>query len=629
LRQSRGLPEPKGAACGLKGEQDRGQPDREVTQVQRLNGYAPIQEYAAIGDGRTVALISLDGSIDWLPLPDIHSTAVFAGLLDAGNGGRFELAPEASFGVDRRYVAGTNVLETTFTTSGGAVRLTDALTLPNEGLAPFREVVRRVEGLSGTVPMRWRVEPRFGYGDRPTRFGSRSRIPVATAGSDALAVGAWDAGDPEVGEGSIRGRFEVGAGEAATLAIAVAHQEPLVLPTRPEVEARLDGTGMAWSRWTGSLDYAGPWRDAVARSALALKLLVHAPSGAIAAAPTTSLPEEIGGERNWDYRYCWVRDAAFTLDVFLSLGCSNEAHAFFWWLLQASQLTHPRLQVLYRMDGGADVQERILPLAGYRGSRPVRVGNAAVDQLQLDIYGHLLQTAWLYAGAGGPIDADVGRRLAGTADLVCTIWRRPDHGIWEVRTEPRHFTQSKMMCWIALDRALLLAEAGSIPEANSGRWAEEREAIAGFIETRCWAKEKRTYVRSAGDRDLDAGVLLGVLFGYRPRDPERLRSTVAVVRRELGQGPFVYRYTGEDGLPGREGAFLACSFWMAEALALTGRIEEAESLMDQLVGLANDVGLYAEEIDPRTGAFLGNFPQALPHLSLVRAAVAIAREAGG
>jgi GH15 family glucan-1,4-alpha-glucosidase len=257
------------------------------------------------------------------------------------------------------------------------------------------------------------------------------------------------------------------------------------------------------------------------------------------------------------------------------------------------------------------------------------VGNAAVEQLQLDIYGHLFQTAWLYAGAGGQIDADVGRRLAETADLVSTIWRRPDHGIWEVRGDPRHFTQSKMMCWIALDRAVQLAERGAIPGRNSGRWAEGREAIAAFIETRCWAEEKRSYVQSAGAEDLDASVLLGVLFGYRPGDPKRLRSTVEVVRRELGRGPFLYRYTGEDGLPGREGAFLACSFWMAEALARTGRSEEAASLMDELVGLANEVGLYAEEIDPRTGAFLGNFPQALTHLSLVSASVAIAQGAGG
>ncbi len=594
--------------------------------LHRVGGYAPIRDYAAIGDGRTVALVALDGSIDWLPLPNLDSPTVFGALLDDRDGGRFALAPEVPYEGRRRYVPGTNVLETTFHTRRGTVRVTDAMTLPAAGLAPFREVCRRVEGLSGTVPLRWSVEPRFGYGGRPTRLGRRHGVPTASCGSDALAVLAWGAGDPDVKEGWIGGRFEARTGDEALLVLAVAHQEPLVLPARREAEARLEHTRAVWDRWAGDRNYAGPWKDAVIRSALALKLLVHAPSGAIAAAPTTSLPEEVGGERNWDYRFCWVRDAAFALDVFLSLGGATEADAFFWWLLQASQLTHPRLQVLYRMDGGPNAPERTLPVEGYGGARPVRVGNAAVDQVQLDIYGDLLQTAWWYADAGGRIDADVGRRLAEIADLVCTIWRGPDYGIWEVRSAPTHFTQSKMMCWVALDRALRLAERRWIPGADTGRWAAEREAIEAFIETRCWSEEKGSYVRSAGAEDLDASLLLGVLFDYGPRHAERLLSTVEAIRRELGQGPLVYRYTGEDGLSGREGAFLACSFWLAEALARCGRPDEAASLMDELVGLANDVGLYAEEIDPASGGFLGNFPQALTHLALVRAAVSIGGE---
>jgi GH15 family glucan-1,4-alpha-glucosidase len=595
----------------------------------RLDGYAPIRDYAAIGDGRTAALVSLDGSIDWLPLPDIDSPTVFAALLDARRGGRFALAPELPYETRRRYLPETNVLETTFVTGRGVVRVTDAMTLPDGGLPPFREVCRRVEGLSGAVPMRWSVEPRFGYAAWPTRTGRRRGVPVVTAGSDALAACSWGAGDPEVTARSIGGGFEAGPGSPALLALAAAHQEPLVLPTRQEVEARLEITRTAWGRWAGRRHYEGPWRDAVVRSALALRLLVHAPSGAIAAAATTSLPEAIGGERNWDYRYCWVRDAAFALDALIALRCRTEAESFFWWLLQASQLTHPRLKVLYRMDGGARAPEQTLALEGYRSSYPVRVGNAAVDQAQLDIYGDLLQTAWLYAGAEGQMDADVGRRLEEIADLVSSIWRHPDRGIWEVRSEPTHFTQSKMMCWIALDRALRLAEQGMIHGRNSARWIEEREAIAVFIETQCWSADKGSYVRSAGAEDLDASLLLGALFGYRPRDPERMRSTVDAVRRELGHGPFVYRYTGQDGLSGKEGAFLACSFWLAEALARWGRVDEAASLMDELVGLSNDVGLYAEEIDPSTRDFLGNFPQALTHLSLVRAALAIGEEAHG
>jgi GH15 family glucan-1,4-alpha-glucosidase len=592
----------------------------------RADGYAPIRDYAAIGDGRTVALVARDGSIDWLCLPDLDSPSVLAGVLDAERGGRFALEPEERYEVERRYLPETNVLETTFSTAGGAVRVTDAMTLPDSRLGPLRELVRKIEGLSGNVGLRWRVEPRFGSGGWTTRLDQRSGVPVASAGSDAIAVCAWQAGGPVCADGAIAGQFEARAGTEALLALAVAHQEPLVFPARDESERRLLQTAAAWRRWASGRRYEGRWPEAVVRSGLALKLLVYAPSGAVAAAATTSLPEEIGGERNWDYRFSWIRDSAFTLDAFLKLGCGNEAQAFFWWLMHASQLTHPRLQVLYRLDGGAQATERTLPLAGYRGSRPVRIGNGAVEQLQLDIYGHLFQTAWLYAGSGRRIDADIGRRLAETADLVGQIWRDTDAGIWEVRSEPVHFTQSKMMCWVALDGAVRLAEAGHIPDRGVPRWQTEAAAIRSFVETECWSERKRSYVRFAGSEELDASLLLGVLFRYADARGDRLAATIDAVRRELGHGPFVYRYSGEDGVAGSDGAFLPCSFWLAESLARAGRDEEAAGLMEELVGLANDVGLYAEEIDPDTGEFLGNFPQALTHLALIGAAVACSRD---
>jgi GH15 family glucan-1,4-alpha-glucosidase len=607
-----------------------------VTQLPRsvaapgrpARGYVPIGDYAAIGDGRTVGLVARDGSIDWLCLPDLDSPSVFAAVLDADRGGSFALQPDVPAEVERRYLPDTNVLQTTFTTAQGVVCVTDAMALPNAELGPTRELIRRVDGLAGRVPMRWRITPAFGYGGLSPRFERRGGIPVAVAGPDALAVCSWEAGEAQLDGEAISGCFEVRESSSALIALCAAHQEPLVFPSREQVEARLEATTAYWRRWAAQREYDGPWRDAVIRSALALKLLFHSPSGAIAAAATTSLPEEIGGERNWDYRFCWVRDSAFTLDALLQLGCPGEAEAFFWWLLHASQLTHPRLQVLYRLNGGEHAPERLLELDGYQRSRPVRVGNDAAAQLQLDVYGDLLQAALVYTDAGGRLDRETGRRFAEIADLVCRIWRQPDSGMWEVRSQPEHFTHSKMMCWVALDRAVRLADAGHLPGDHRSRWRREGHAIREFIETNCWSERLGSYTREAGGEGLDASLLLGVLFGYDAPDPGRMAATVDALWRELGRGPLLSRYSGEDGLHGAEGAFLCCSFWLADALARSGRLEEATSLMDQLIALASDGGLYAEEIDPDTGGLLGNVPQGLVHLALVNAAVTIARASG-
>jgi GH15 family glucan-1,4-alpha-glucosidase len=600
----------------------------ESASGRSARGYVPIRDYAAIGDGRTVALVARDGSIDWLCLPDLDSPSVFAAVLDADRGGRFALEPEIPARARRRYLPDTNVLETTFTTAQGVVRVTDAMALPSSDLGPTRELIRRVDCPTGRVPMRWRITPAFGYGSVPPRIGRRGRIPVAVGPRDALAVCSWEAGEAQIDEGAISGRFELRESSSALIALCAAHQEPLVFPTRDQVERRLDATAAYWRRWAAQRTYDGPWRDAVIRSALALKLLFYAPSGAIAAAATASLPEEIGGERNWDYRFCWVRDSAFTLEALLHLGCPSEAEAFFWWLLHASQLTHPRLQVLYRLDGGERAPERTLELDGYRGSRPVRVGNDAAAQTQLDIYGDLLQTAVIYAEAGGRLDRETGHRLAGIADLVCRIWRQPDSGIWEVRSQPVHFTHSKMMCWVALDRALRLSDAGHIPSRHASTWRREMLAIREFIETRCWSARLGSYCRHAGGEELDASLLLGILLGYEGQDTSRLAATVTVLQRDLGRGPLLSRYSGEDGLRGAEGAFLCCSFWLADALARIGRLDEATELMAELIALANDVGLYAEEIDANTNDLLGNIPQGLVHLALINAAISIAEASG-
>ncbi len=570
-----------------------------------------------------MALVGIDGSIDWLCLPDIDSPAVLGCILDAERGGAFALQPSVPFEATRRYLPDTNVLETTFRTDGGSFRVIDALTLPDAGLAPQRELVRAIEGLSGSVPVAWRFRPRPTYGLAAPRLEPRGGFPAACWGSDAVVLCHWDAGTPQWRGDAVEADFVLEAGGRALLALASAHVEPLVVPGRGDVLRRLARTVAFWGEWARSRRYEGPWADAVRRSALALKLLIFAPAGVPAAAPTTSLPEQIGGERNWDYRYCWVRDSNFTVDALLQLGCYEEARSLFWWFLQASALTEPELHVLYRLDGSPGPKERTLPLDGYRRSRPVRIGNGAIEQRQLDIYGALFETAWLYSEGHRTLDGDTGQVLGRIADYVCDVWRQPDSGIWEVRNGPFHFTHSKVMCWVALDRAVRLAERGELPAHHLGRWRAEREAIEAFVEGRCWSPALNSYTRSAGDARVDASLLMLPIVGYGDARGPRIGGTIDAVQRELGRGDFVFRYRAEDGVAGQEGCFINCSFWLASALARAGRRDAAVRLMDRLIGYANDVGLYSEEIDPATGEFLGNFPQALAHLALIQAALAI------
>jgi GH15 family glucan-1,4-alpha-glucosidase len=594
----------------------------------RTDGYAPIEEYAAIGDGRTCALVARDGSIDWLCLPNLDSPGVFAAILDAQRGGCLELQPEIAFDASRRYLPRTNVLETTFTTADGTVRVIDALTLPEGGLPPMREIVRLVEGLSGSVPMRWRCAPRFRYGSAQPRCEWRHHVPVASCGAEAIAVSSWDAGMPAWVDGSVRARFDIAAGGRALIALAASYAEPVVLPGRQPILQRLARTIAFWETWSGRLVYDGPWAASVVRSALVLKLLIFAPSGASVAAPTTSLPEDIGGERNWDYRFCWIRDSNFLIDALLQLGCVDEARSLFWWFMQATALTEPEVHVLYKLDGGIGVAERAIGLSGYRGSRPVRIGNGALAQVQHDIYGELLETAWLYSEGHHALDRDTGAVLGRIADHVCDIWRRPDAGIWEVRNGPFHFTHSKAMCWVALDRAARLADRGEVPARHAARWKHEAARIQDFIERECWSDRLGSYTRNAGSDDVDASLLMLPIVNYGDVRGARIQGTVDAVSRRLRRDDFVYRYRAEDGLRGDEGCFLNASFWLVSALARAGRLAEAGALMDRLVARATDVGLYAEQIAPGTGAVLGPFPQALVHLALIDAAVAIARQSG-
>jgi GH15 family glucan-1,4-alpha-glucosidase len=595
--------------------------------MKRKDGFAPISAYAAIGDGRTVALVAADGAIDFLSLPDVHCPTTFAALLDPERGGRFVLRPTGRFEASRRYVGRTNVLETTYTTKSGVVRVTDALTLQDGGLVPWVEVVRRIEGLAGEAELEWRVEPRFDWGRVDPRFERRNGRFVAFGAGLSVGVHAWEAGEPSLDGDAVRATFVAREGCRSLLTVCATEHAPVPLPERGAIERRLDGTVDAWKRWLGEFEYEGGWNEHVIRSTLALKLLVHTPNGAIVAAPTTSLPERIGGEKNYDYRYMWVRDTGFTIDAFVRVGLPEQVHESFACLLRAIRSTAPDLLPFYAVDGTPATRKEELPLRGYRDSSPVRYGNAAASQLQLGSWGDLLETTSLYVDHGNSLDPGSASMLAGCIDHLVVGWEDEDSGMWEL-ADHHHYTSSKIGAWLAFDRALRLAGCGELPRDHARRWRDECASVRSFVEERCWSDRLGAYVEFAGAESLDAAVLRGARMGWNDVSPHRFAQTVHVIRTQLDAGGgLLYRTSRERGT---EGAFLTCSFWLVDALARSGRVDEAAELFEQLLGYENDVGLMAEEVDPSSGELLGNFPQGLSHLSLINAACSIldARAAG-
>jgi GH15 family glucan-1,4-alpha-glucosidase len=580
----------------------------------RTDGWAPIEQYGVLGDGRTIALVAADGRVDWWPLPAMDAPPVFAAVLDPVRGGCLELRPVASFTITRRYLPDTNVLETTFHTGTGSVRATDALSVGSGGPLPWTELVRRVEGVQGSVDMCWSVRPGTRFETAQPWSQQSGDTVVVHCGDQHMAVCCFGVGEPVLEARAATGAFTCRQGEHALLALATSDDAPLYLPGREELERRLDATVEYWRRWAAGVRYRGPWREAVRRSALALKLLQFKPTGAIAAAATTSLPERIGGDKNWDYRYMWVRDASFTVDAFLRLGLHEEVHAALTYLLSCIRATTPGLKIFYTLEGAVPNGERTLAAAGYRDSRPVRSGNAATSQTQLGTFGDLFDSVWRYIQAGHLLDPPTGRLLADLADRCCDLWETEDAGIWELPVD-RHYTVSKMGCWVALDRAVRLHACGQIPSTHVSRWQHERDAVRSWVRTHCWSAEKDSYTFYAGSDELDAATLLAGQNGFDRG--LRLAGTVAAVRRELARGPLIYRYTG---MAEQEGAFLACSFWLVSALAALGRTDEAVAQMTAAVQLANDLGILAEQADPARSALLGNIPQALSHLALVNAA---------
>jgi GH15 family glucan-1,4-alpha-glucosidase len=603
-------------------------PDRTSKSLS----YPPIDDFALIGDCRSAGLISGDGSLDWLCFPRFDSPSVFAALLDAREGGRFRIRPVGDYSSERRYLPDTNVLETTFRCPSGAFVLRDLMAVSSEedkraSLTPEHEVLREIEGIDGEVEVEVLYDPRPDYGltrpvlERQWDHGLRCEV-----GGAALILRSEPPLELEDDGRGASGAVRIRRGERKYLSLTYSREAPAVIaPLGEAARERIERTVRWWHEWANRCAYEGPYRDPVVRSALALKLMTYAPSGALVAAPTTSLPETIGGVRNWDYRYCWLRDASFTLRALYALGYREEAEAYIGWLLHATRLTWPELQVLYDVFGEARLPERELShLEGYAGSRPVRIGNDAQGQLQLDVYGEVINGTARFLDRGGRFDRDTSRMLDGLGRTVCKRWREPDEGIWEGRSGRFHNTHSKVLCWVALDRLIEMHEAGYL-EVSVDLFRRERDEIRKEIEAHGYNERIGSYTRTFDGEEMDASLLTLPLYGYIEGTNPRMRSTCARIHEKLATGELVHRYeTGtDDGLPPGEGAFGICSFWAVECVTRGGNVEGATHAFEQLLAYANDVGLFAEEIDPDTGAALGNFPQAFTHIGLINAALTL------
>jgi GH15 family glucan-1,4-alpha-glucosidase len=595
--------------------------------------YQPIENYGVVGDMRSVALVGKDGSIDWCCLPNFDSPSIFARLLDCDKGGWWRLAPAAEAQVKQMYLPDTNVLVTRFFTGRGMAETIDFMSIgPEAGgetESRSRQIVRIAKAIRGPIPFRLECRPAFDY--------ARQAHQISLAGDSQSAV--FDAGQQQFVLKGSRAMNQEGAGVTSDFALQSGEEAVFVLRQRGgradagtaeppvDAEALLNETVRFWRGWASQSRYRGRWREIVTRSALLLKLLTYLPTGAIVAAPTTSLPEQLGGVRNWDYRYTWVRDAAFTVYSLMRLGYTSEAAAFARFMQARAKEEEPAaggpLNVCYGIDGRHELPEETLDhLEGYRGSRPVRVGNAAANHLQLDIYGELMDSLYLYDKYGTPLSYDMWTQVERLLDWVVKNWEQPDQSIWEVRGGRRQFTYSKLQCWVALDRGVRLARKHSFP-TEGDQWRLERNRIYNAIMREGWNEKAGAFVQDLGGDALDASVLMMPLMLFlSPRDP-RMLSTIAQIRQELAADALVFRYDTEkaarDGLAGSEGFFSVCSFWLVEAMARAGYVEAAQLLFEKLLSYGNHLGLFSEEVSSR-GELLGNFPQALTHLGLISAA---------
>ncbi|WP_330258574.1 glycoside hydrolase family 15 protein [Streptomyces murinus] len=596
----------------------------------RIRDCARIEDYALIGDEQTAALVGRDGSIDWLCLPRFDSGACFARLLGGADHGHWRIAPETAgdegICTRRAYRPDTLVLDTEWDTPDGTVRVTDLM--PQREHAP--DVVRIVEGVSGRVTVRSTLRLRFDYGSIMPWMRRSDGHRVAVAGPDSV----WLRSEPPVrtwGEDyGTHSEFTLGEGERVAFVLTW-HPSHERRPRLVDPYEALESSVADWRRWARHCRYDGPHRDAVVRSLITLKALTYAPTGGIVAAPTTSLPERLGGVRNWDYRYCWLRDSTLALGALLTAGYQEEAEAWRNWLLRAVAGNPAALQIMYGVAGERRLPEAELPwLPGFAGSSPVRTGNGAVEQFQLDVYGEVMDSLSLARSAGLPTRPHMWSIQRALMDFLASAWRQPDQGLWEVRGGRRHFVHSKVMVWVAADRAVQTLEQRRETSGDLAGWRRLREEVHREVCEKGYDPERNTFTQSYGSRELDAALLLIPRVGFLPPDDPRVIGTVDAIRADLGHGGFLRRYDSEeddeavvDGLPGGEGAFLACSFWLVDALHLTGRPKEARELFERLVRVANDVGLLAEEYDPGADRQLGNFPQAFSHLGLVNSALTL------
>jgi GH15 family glucan-1,4-alpha-glucosidase len=609
--------------------------------------YQPIENYGIIGDMHTAALVGMNGSIDWLCFPHFDSPSVFAAILDDNKGGRFKIAP--AFGEPtcrQHYWPDTNVLITRFLMTEGVGEVTDYMTAHEHGEEEedhHHQLFRKVTAVRGNMTFRLTCRPAFNYARDPHELKITSEGAVFTSARLNLALSTRI--DLQAQKGAAVAEFSLEEGQSAVFILQEADRDGNCQACISEEQAAevFTQTIDFWRQWLSKCTYTGRWREMVHRSALVLKLLTFAPSGAIVAAPTTSLPEAIGGERNWDYRYTWIRDAAFTLYGFLRIGFTDEAARFMQWLANRSHELEEddSLQIMYGIEGQHRLEEKTLDhLEGYRGSAPVRIGNAAYRQLQLDIYGELMDSVYLFNKYGSPISYELWVYLRRLLNYVCKNWQQKDEGIWEVRSDKRHYVYSKLMCWVALDRGLRLADKRSFP-ADRSHWLENRDRIYADIMRKGWSRERQAFVQYFGGDALDASnLIMPLVFFLSPTDPRMLKTLDAILKppREGGltSDSLVYRYHPDqidDGLSGEEGSFNMCSFWLVEALTRAGRFDKkrldaARLLFEQMLSYANHLGLYGEETGPQ-GETLGNFPQAFTHLALISAAFNLDRALSG